>query len=305
MGEYELNITNDPILGPYEEIMTVRAVDKKVLKKSQDGGIVTTLLSFALEDGIIDGTIVAAPSDDPWKPEPLVATTKKEILKGAGTKYTMCPNVALLKEATREYGLEKIGTIGTPCQIMGIRKLQTYPMGFRNVSENIALVLGIYCMENFPYESIRTFVEDTVGVPLSKVTKLDISKGKLFITYTDGEGAIPLKKTHGYEQTGCNYCLDYLAELSDISCGSVGAKPGWSTVIKRTKKGASLLERAIKEGELEVTETNPGKFGVEMLEKLAKQKKTKNQKNIDKKLDLGLNIPFKHSRDKDDVYENI
>ena len=195
-----MNITNDPILGSYEEIITARAVDKKVLKKSQDGGIVTTLLSFALEDGMIDGTIVAAPSDDPWKPEPLVATTKKEILKGAGTKYTMCPNVSLLKEATREYGLEKIGTIGTPCQIMGIRKLQSYPMGFRNVSENIALVLGIYCMENFPYESIRTFVEDTVGVPLSKVTKLDISKGKLFITYTDGEGSIPLKKTHGFEQ---------------------------------------------------------------------------------------------------------
>lgn len=299
-----MNITNDPILGPYEEIITARAVDKKVLKKSQDGGIVSTLLSFALEDGIIDGTIVAAPSDNPWKPEPLIATTKKEILKGAGTKYTMCPNVALLKEATREYGLEKIGTIGTPCQIMGIRKLQSYPMGFRNVSENIALILGIYCMENFPYESIRTFVEDTVGVPLSKVTKLDISKGKLFITHTDGEGSIPLKKTHGFEQTGCNYCLDYLGELSDASCGSVGAKPGWSTIFKRTNKGKTLVDRAIEEGEIEVTETNPGKFGIEMLEKLSKQKKTKNQKKIDKKLDLGLNIPFKHSRDKTDIYEN-
>lgn len=301
-----MSITNDPILGPYEEILTVRAADNKILKKSQDGGIVTALLSFALENNIIDGTIVAAEGDEPWKPEPLVATTKKEILQGAGTKYTMCPNVALLKEATREYGLEKIGTIGTPCQVMGIRKLQSYPMGFRSVSEKIALVLGIYCMENFPYESIKTFVEKAVGVPIDKVTKLDISKGKLFIRTNDDEGAIPMKKTHGFEQSGCNYCMDYLAELADLSCGSVGAKPGWSTVIKRTNKGTNLIQDAINEGVLEVTETNEGKFGVEMLRKLSKNKKTKNQKSIDKKRDLGLYVPFAHSKDKnpDQIYEN-
>ncbi len=295
---------NDSVLGPYQEIITVKAVDNKILKKSQDGGIVSAILSYALEENIIDGTIVAAPGKDPWKPEPLIATTKKDIIKGAGTKYTMCPNVSLIKEATREYGLEKIGTIGTPCQVMGLRKMQAYPIGVRNVTNNIALILGIYCMENFPYESIKTFVEDSVGVSLSQVTKLDIAKGKLFVTHTEGEGSIPLKQTHGFEQTGCNYCLDYVSELSDISCGSVGAKPGWSTVIKRTQKGGDLIDKAIEDGVLEVTETNEGKFGLEMLRKLATNKKKKNQKNIDKKLDLGVKIPFTHSKDKEDPFEN-
>ncbi|ABC57682.1 MULTISPECIES: coenzyme F420 hydrogenase subunit beta [Methanosphaera] len=294
----------DSVLGPHQEIITAKAADNKVLSKAQDGGIVSAILIYALEENIIDGTIVAGPGDEPWKPEPLVATTKKEILKGAGTKYTMCPNLSVIKEATREYGLEKIGTVGTPCQVMGLRKMQTYPLGVRNVVDKIALSIGIYCMENFPYESLKTFINDKVGVTPSQVTKMNITKGKLFITHTGGEGKIPLKETHGYEQAGCNYCMDYVAELSDLSCGSVGAKPGWSTIIKRTDKGASLIDKAIKEGVLETTETNEGKFGLEMLRKLSTNKKKKHQKRIDKQIDYGLNMPFTHSKDKNDPLEN-
>ena len=294
----------DSVLGPHQEIITAKAADNKVLSKAQDGGIVSAILIYALEENIIDGTIVAGPGDEPWKPEPLVATTKKEILKGAGTKYTMCPNLSVIKEATREYGLEKIGTVGTPCQVMGLRKMQTYPLGVRNVVDKIALSIGIYCMENFPYESLKTFINDKVGVTPSQVTKMNITKGKLFITHTGGEGKIPLKETHGYEQAGCNYCMDYVAELSDLSCGSVGAKPGWSTIIKRTDKGASLIDKAIKEGILETTETNEGKFGLEMLRKLSNNKKKKHQKRIDKQIDYGLNMPFTHSKDKNDPLEN-
>ncbi|MDO5825511.1 MAG: coenzyme F420 hydrogenase subunit beta [Methanosphaera sp.] len=296
----------DSVLGPYQEIITARASDKKIRSKSQDGGIVSALLIYALEENIIDGTIVAVESNEALKVEPKVATTKKDILKAAGTKYTMCPNLALLKEATRSYGLEKIAAVGTPCQVMGLRKMQAYPMGARNVTDKIALSIGIYCMENFPYESLRTFVCDKARTAPQKVTKMNISKGKLFINHSDSKDAfaIPLKETHGYEQSGCNYCLDYVAELSDISCGSVGAKDGWSTIIKRTDNGASFVDEAINEGVLEVTDTDEGKFGLEMLKKLSTNKKKKNQKRIDKKLDMGLSIPFAHSSKKKDILEN-
>ena len=295
---------HDSVLGPHQEIITARASDKKILSTGQDGGIVTALLVYALEKNIIDGTIVAGPGDEAWKPEPMVATTKKEILKGAGTKYTMCPNLSLIKEATRAYGLEKIGTVGTPCQVMGLRKMEAYPMGARNVTDKIALVVGIYCMENFPYDSLKTFIQDKANTTPEKVVKMDISKGKLFIRTSNDETAIPIKQTHGYEQSGCRYCMDYVAELSDVSCGSVGAKPGWSTVIKRTDKGVSLIDSAIEDGVLEVTETNEGKFGLEMLRKLSTNKKKQRVKNVDKALDLGLQVPFTRSDLKEDILEN-
>ncbi|MBQ6220756.1 MAG: Coenzyme F420 hydrogenase/dehydrogenase, beta subunit C-terminal domain, partial [Methanosphaera sp.] len=83
-----------------------------------------------------------------------------------------------------------------------------------------------------------------------------------------------------------------------------GAKPGWSTVIKRTDKGVSLIDSAIEDGVLEVTETNEGKFGLEMLRKLSTNKKKQRVKNVDKALDLGLQVPFTRSDLKEDILEN-
>ena len=89
---------------------------------------------------MIDGAVVAGPGKDMWKPEPMVAMTSDEILAAAGTKYTFSPNVLTLKEAVRQYGLEKVGTVAIPCQTMGIRKIQSYPFGVRFVSDKIALI---------------------------------------------------------------------------------------------------------------------------------------------------------------------
>ncbi len=295
----------DSVLGPYQdEILTARTKDKKILQKAQDGGIISTVLVYALENNIIDGTIVATETDEAWKPEPKVATTKKEILKASGTKYTMCPNVSMIKDAAREYGLEKIGTVGTPCQVMGIRKLQVYPIGGRNMVDKIALLAGIYCMENYPYESLRTFVEETCGVSPDRVTKMDINKGKLVLHHDGKEDKIAMKKTHGYEQAGCSYCLDYLCELSDFSCGSVGAPDGWSTIIKRTDKGTNLINDVIEEDLLEIVDTDEGEYGLGMLNKLSENKKKRDQKRIDKKIEFGLNMPFAYSKDKKDPLEN-
>ena len=63
------------VLGTYKQITLGRSTDKQIQKISQDGGIVTALLSFALDEKIIDGAVVAGPSDEMWKPEPIVALT--------------------------------------------------------------------------------------------------------------------------------------------------------------------------------------------------------------------------------------
>ena len=47
-------------LGNYKSCISARSTDKEILKHAQDGGIVTQLFGFALDEGIIDGAIVAA-----------------------------------------------------------------------------------------------------------------------------------------------------------------------------------------------------------------------------------------------------
>ena len=51
-------------LGKYKACVSARSTDKEILKGAQDGGIVTSLFAYALEEGIIDGAIVAGTYDD-------------------------------------------------------------------------------------------------------------------------------------------------------------------------------------------------------------------------------------------------
>ncbi len=277
------------VLGNYKSAISARSTDKDILKMAQDGGIITTLFAYALEEGIIDGAIVAGPGDEPWKPEPMVVTTKAELLAAAGTRYTISPNVSLIKEATRSYGLDRVGIVGTPCQIQAIRKAQLYPIGMRDVDDKIALALGIYCMENLSYQALEAMVEDHCNQKMESVVKMDIGKGK-FTVYTE-RGAVsqmPLKLIHKYVQPGCNVCLDYVANLADISSGSVGSPDGWSTVFVRSMKGNAVWDAAIAAGCFETKPMDQVKPGLDLVTKLATEKITKNQKNVDARKTIGL-----------------
>ena len=280
------------VLGTYKEAVSARATDKQIQKVSQDGGIVTALLSYALDEGIIEGAVVAGPGEELWKPEPLVAMTSDEILSAAGTKYTFSPNVWALKKAVRQYGLEKVGTVGIPCQIQGIRKMQSYPFATRFMADKIALIVGIFRMENFPFASLETFISEKMNSAPDAVEKMDIGKGKFWIKALGEETGLALKETHGYEQAGCNICPDYTAELADVSTGSVGSPDGWSTVLKRTDAGASIFDQAVEAGIIETKSMDDVKPGLGILEKLAQGKKDKGQEESQRRTELGLPVPF-------------
>ena len=269
-------------LGQYKAVYKAKAGCEDILAKSQDGGIVTAMFAYALETGIIDGAIVAGPGEEAYKPEPMIATTVDELLAARGTKYSISPNMALIKEATRSCGLDKIGIVGTPCQIQAVRKAQLYPIGMRDVPDKIALALGIFCMENFPYQGLYQMVEDHCATKIDNVTKMDIGKGK-FSVYTErGVNAqIPLKVTHKYEQPGCHVCLDYVANFADISTGSVGTPDGWSTVFVRSTAGEAAFNKAVEAGWIIAESMDGVKPGLELVTKLATEKITKNQKYIE------------------------
>ncbi|BAM70425.1 MULTISPECIES: coenzyme F420 hydrogenase subunit beta [Methanothermobacter] len=280
------------VLGTYKEIVSARSTDREIQKLAQDGGIVTGLLAYALDEGIIEGAVVAGPGKEFWKPEPMVAMTSDELKAAAGTKYTFSPNVLMLKKAVRQYGIEKLGTVAIPCQTMGIRKAQTYPFGVRFVADKIKLLVGIYCMENFPYTSLQTFICEKLGLNMELVEKMDIGKGKFWVYTQDDVYTLPLKETHGYEQAGCKICKDYVAELADVSTGSVGSPDGWSTVITRTDSGDSIFKQAVEAGIFETKPIEEVKPGLGLLEKLSAQKKEKAEKNIAARKEMGLPTPY-------------
>jgi coenzyme F420 hydrogenase subunit beta len=188
---------------------------------------------------------------------------------------------------------------------MGLRKMQSYPFGVRFMADKIALDVGIFCTENFSFESLRTFITAKAGVDFDLVEKMDIGNGKFWVHTQDDVINFPIKETHGYEQSGCKVCLDLVSELSDISTGSIGAPDDWSAVMTRTETGDTIFKQAVDAGAIELKPMDEGKFGLEMLTKLAKSKKEKAMKEIDQRKELGLPVPYKASSEKEDPLANV
>jgi len=261
--------------GIFKASYAARTKVERIKDKGQDGGVVTTLLYAALEEGLIDSAIVSTTSDkEPWKPIPKIATTIAEIFNAAGTKYAASPNVSLLGRLHWGYSLNKIAVVGVPCQVYGVRRMQFFPGAAAKYAEKVRYVVGLFCMENYPYEKLfLKYIAENKGLNLAEITKFDIKKGK-FLAYKGKELVleVPIDETKDYTLGSCHTCPDLTAEFADISVGSIGSPAGWSTVLVRTDKGEELLNAAIKKGYLEIKDLKEVKPGIKVVHKLSKAK---------------------------------
>ena len=256
----------DEVLGIYRNAASARA---RASVRAQDGGVATAILIQALESGVIDCAVVTD-RDEKWRGVPKVATTAEEIAAAAGTKYTITPSVTGVQMAMDE-GFKKIGFVGTPCQIQALRKVQLLEEPYKFGQEKIALLVGLFCMENFEHELLFPhLVEGKFGFKAEEVDKFEVQKGMFRVLSGDKVKEVPLEDTDDYVWKGCGPCFDFAAELADVSVGSVGSKAGWSTVLTRTDLGAKVYDSALAAGSIE--EAAVSDKGLALAGRLAKSK---------------------------------
>jgi len=257
----------DEPLGIYRKAASAKIAQQGA--RFQDGGVATAILIQALESGVIDCAVVTD-KDAEWRGVPKVATTAEEIAASAGTKYTITPSITGVQMAM-DQGKKKIGFVGTPCQIQALRKVQLLEEPYAFGQDKIALLVGLFCFENFEYERLfPNLVQGSFGLSPQEVDKFEIQKGMFRVLSGDKVKEVPLEETDDYVWKGCGPCFDFAAELADISVGSVGSKAGWSTVLTRTDVGAKVYEEALAAGAIEekaVTEK-----GLALVGRLAKDK---------------------------------
>lgn len=265
---------DDEVLGGYIKIVSARTTRDDVKSVAQDGGVVTTLLIYALERGLIDGGIVASKSPvEAWKPVPKVAMSLNDALEAAGTKYSNSPNLVALKDAVYGYELEKVCVVGVPCQVTAARNVKVHPKAARKLGDKIAIIIGLFCMESFPHAKLVDFLTSN-GIDIARVSKFDIKEGRFKVYVGDIEVlSVPVKDLKSYANHYCEVCRDLTAWYADISVGSIGSERGWSTVIVRSKEGAKLFDSAVQEGYLEIKDVDSNR--IETLRRIAKRKASK------------------------------
>ena len=258
----------DEPLGIYRKAAAAQA--QPVLETAQDGGVATALLVEAMQSGMIDCAIVTG-RDDEWRTQTLIATSPVEIRSAAGTKYTIHNSVMAVKDAL-EMGYKKIGFVGTPCQIQGLRKVKLLDEPYQFGQDKIALLVGLFCMENFDYDALMNgLVKGKFGLEPKDVSRFEIKKGMFrVIDKAGGAHEVKIEETDPYTFPGCGPCFDFASELADISVGSVGSADGWSTVLTRTDVGEKLYGDALAAGL--IAEKAVSEKGVALAKRLASGK---------------------------------
>lgn len=260
-------------IGVFDAIYAVKAKDDEVLKLCQDGGAVSAiLLQFLSEEG--DGAVITGIEEEKtWFAKPIVASTKKDILSGAGTKYTPSPTLIGVSSAVKEHSKENLAVVGTPCQMRALTKIQSGKFSEANIKDVVKLKIGLLCMETFNYDSFIVFLKNE-GINASNVNKFEIKSGR-FLANSGNESIYNVKLSHVKKlvRPCCHSCGDFTSEYSDLSIGNVGSPNGWSTVIVRTQKGKKVLEDAEKNGHIEIKPIVEGKKGIDLIYRLAKIKK--------------------------------
>ena len=96
------------------------ASDEAIRHEGASGGLATAILAGALEEGLIDGAVVAGPSEDnALAVKPHLARSVAEIAAARGSKYNMVATNTALGTLLDEPG--RYAFVGLPCHIQGLR----------------------------------------------------------------------------------------------------------------------------------------------------------------------------------------
>lgn len=259
-------IPDDVSLGNYIGCYIGHSSVEKIWSEApSSGGVVTGLLIFALEKGIIDGALVTRMNhNNPLEPETFIARNKEDILSAAGSKYCPVSANSGIKTILKSEG--KFAVVGLPCHIQGIRKAELLN---NTLKEKIVLHIGLFCSHVNSFLATQCLLE-RMGVAPSNVANLEYRTGgwpgNLTLSLKNSSD-VSIPYSHYWDcifgsffftPVACTLCTDPTNELSDISVGdpwSPGGKnlkKGLTTIIARTEWGKKLLVSAWSNNQIEL-----------------------------------------------------
>ncbi len=242
------------LIGKFKYIYSASTKIPEVIG-GQDGGTVTSILFYLFDEHLIDAAIVTMKDPNkPWYPIAKIITNKGDAIKASGSIYCHSQTVEALMDAIRQ-DYRAIAFVGTPCNIDAVDKMLNSPTGMlKYFMRSFVLKIGLFCMDSFAGESLYPFLESQ-GINLSKVTKMNITKGKFNVFEQGKEEPVKIytiKELDKFKSSSCNFCTDLTSERADISVGSVGSLPKKNTVFARSGIGAEIVEDAAKRGYISI-----------------------------------------------------
>ncbi len=161
-------------LGYYRRILLAQAADPELRKLGHGGAIVTTLLTNAIEHGIIDSAIVSqAETNTPIKPKALVGVVPDDVFSAVGSKFFPSSVARAYGSAVYEYGKANIAFVGVPCHVLALRKLEAWE---HKITGNLKVIIGLFCFWTLSFGHMLDYLSEKYNIKPEEIKRLDILK---------------------------------------------------------------------------------------------------------------------------------
>jgi coenzyme F420 hydrogenase subunit beta len=268
----------DPPIGNQLKVASCHTTSKDIRNRATDGGAVTAILSYLLNNKLIDGAIVCK-REGPFNRSSFLATSKEDLIEAAGSHFdfssqviglekynTFIPaNIALKK--VRSSDLLNIAVVGTPCQINSIRKMQELSILPAHI---VKYTLGLFCYLNFSFDDKdRKKLEKKFNFSFTDVDSMNVRENLILYLKDGNRLNIPFPELHELVRPACYACPDFSNIYADISFGGLGSPENLTTAIIRTKIGEKVYNDALNKGYIkEPLELNRPNNKMEILAKI-------------------------------------
>jgi len=252
-------VSKDKPIGDYVALYLARSkIGRAEGYERGRGGAVTALLIYLLDKKIIDAVVVTKKTRG-LEGEIKVAKTREDLLEAAGTRWSVLPYTAKLRESLMEEDIQRVAIVGLPCQAQFLRQMQLYPLLETDFSKKISLIISLFCMGTYASEAFIAFLKKVYKLNPEDIVDIQLRGDTLYVRMPDEEKAIPTQEILPYVQLGCLICPDYTGIFSDISAGLSEVHLGYTVLIARNENAVKIIQEAEKAGYIE---TKPGTLDI-------------------------------------------
>ena len=269
----------------------VRLAKGKKIADAQWTGVVTGIAVSMLESGMVDAVVCISASGDndnssskistgegdkQWSyPEPIVARTVEEVLKGRGVKPALAPSLRVVDEIQKDASIRKLLFCGVGCSVQAFRAIQD------DLNLEEVYVLGTNCVDNSPTpEAAQRFLREGVQIDATESVRgyEFMQDFKVHVKTKDGYIKKPYFSLPGTIAkpsiaTSCLACFDYTNGLADVVVGYMGAPlashsrmdESYQTLTIRNERGSKMVQTAIEANRLQLGDIATGTGGHEQL----------------------------------------
>ncbi|HEX59857.1 MAG TPA: formate dehydrogenase [Methanomicrobia archaeon] len=238
------------------EMYIAEATDERIRERGEHGGVVTALLKFALESGMVDAVLaVKKRNGNRYDGVPSLITEPEEVLECAGVLHCAPVNVArCVKEYLDGAKGVRLAVVCKPCDARAMIELaKREQINLANV-----IMIGMNCTGTLAPSVARKMLVEEFGVDPEDVVREDIDDGKLIITLGDGstrEKDLKELEERGYgRRENCRRCEVSVPRMADLACGKWGVLEGRRATFVEvcSERGGELLRRAAEAGVIRV-----------------------------------------------------